>query len=86
MDKPMRTKVADYIDKAIEASKKDGEDDFSSNGSTPANGLVRDRLFIVRLLISPHGLGRNQTRLIFMQTTKSSIPINSQVAVWICPK
>jgi len=33
MDKPMRTKVADYIDKVIEESKKDGEEEFASNGS-----------------------------------------------------
>jgi protein MPE1 len=37
MDKPMRTKVADYIDKAIEESKKDGDDDFASNGSGTAS-------------------------------------------------
>jgi protein MPE1 len=42
MDKPMRTKVADYIDKVIETSKKDGDDDFASNGSGSANGPVSD--------------------------------------------
>jgi protein MPE1 len=41
MDKPMRTKVADYIDKTIEESKKDGDEEFASNGSaTSANGPV----------------------------------------------
>ena len=47
MDKPMRTKVADYIDKAIEVSKKDGDDDFASNGSgsASANGPVNGTQF-----------------------------------------
>lgn len=39
MDKPLRTKVTDYIEKAIEESKKEGDDDTSSNGGngTPSN-------------------------------------------------
>jgi protein MPE1 len=36
-DKPMRTKVVDYIDKAIEDSKKDGSEE---NASTAAIGLT----------------------------------------------
>ena len=42
MDKPMRTKVADYIDKTIEESKKDGDEEFASNGNgtASANGQV----------------------------------------------
>lgn len=36
IDKPMRTKVLDYIDKAIEESKKEGDDDgVSASGSGP---------------------------------------------------
>jgi protein MPE1 len=42
VDKPMRTKVTDYIEKAIEDSKKDGEDESGSNSGTnpQANGQV----------------------------------------------
>ena len=41
-DKPMRTKVNDYIDKAVEDSKKEGEEESNPNdGATPANDQVR---------------------------------------------
>jgi len=33
MDKPMRTKVGDYIDKEIEKSRQDGEEESKSNGT-----------------------------------------------------
>lgn len=39
VDKPMRTKVADYIDKVIEQSKKDSEEGMSS-ASTGAGEQV----------------------------------------------
>jgi len=38
MDKPMRTKVIDYIEKAIEESKKDGEEEMSSTGAADPSG------------------------------------------------
>ncbi|KAH9920816.1 DWNN domain-containing protein [Amylocystis lapponica] len=37
VDKPMRTKVADYIDKEIEKSRHDGEEETGSNGTPPAS-------------------------------------------------
>lgn len=33
VDKPMRTKVGDYIDKEIEKSRHEAEDEFKSNGT-----------------------------------------------------
>ena len=39
VDKPTRTKVADYIDKVIEQSKKDGEEGMSSGGAGELVGL-----------------------------------------------
>ncbi|KAF8074840.1 DWNN domain-containing protein [Lyophyllum atratum] len=35
VDKPTRAKVADYIEKAIEDSKKEGEEESTSKGATP---------------------------------------------------
>lgn len=50
VDKPMRAKVADYIDKAIEDSKKEGDDEFASNdsGSGPAGGQVSSGVIFFR--------------------------------------
>lgn len=46
----MRAKVADYIDKAIEDSKKEGDDEFASNdsGSGPAGGQVSSGVIFFR--------------------------------------
>lgn len=41
MDKPTRTKVADYIDKAIEDSKKDGEDEPLANATSSDTNVVQ---------------------------------------------
>lgn len=44
MDKPMRTKVADYIDKVIEESKKESSDEANSTepvaSGSASNGQV----------------------------------------------
>ncbi|KIM65987.1 hypothetical protein SCLCIDRAFT_1211628 [Scleroderma citrinum Foug A] len=49
VDKPMRTKVADYIDKVIEQSKKDSEEGMSSAstgaGEQPADTSVVDDFY-----------------------------------------
>jgi len=40
MDKPMRTKVADYIEKVIEESRKENEESSSNTASFLLNGQV----------------------------------------------
>jgi len=40
MDKPTRTRVADYIDKVIEESRKESEENPSSTPSFLLNGQV----------------------------------------------
>jgi protein MPE1 len=40
MDKPMRTKVTDYVEKAVEESKKDSEEDMSSTVVADSSGSI----------------------------------------------
>jgi protein MPE1 len=40
-DKPTRSKVADYIERAIEESKKEGGEESSSGSKTEANNQLQ---------------------------------------------
>jgi hypothetical protein len=90
VDKPMRTKVNDYVDKAVEDSKKESDEAINLNtGIAPVTGdQVRSRV----LLQQCKSIGFNfQSRLRPQRTphlnkTWSFIPINSQVATWTCLK
>lgn len=83
MDKPTRTKVLDYIDKVIEESKKEGEEENdSATGSAPVGEVSKFPLSVchcLRLAL------RNPTPRIYTVTIKTSTP-NSQVAIWTCQK
>lgn len=54
MDKPMRTKVTDYIEKAIEDSKKDGEEEGNPSSTSAPSGSGQ-----VRFLIMPNAISQS---------------------------
>lgn len=50
----MRTKVTDYIEKAIEDSKKDGEEEGNPSSTSAPSGSGQ-----VRLLIMPNAISQS---------------------------
>lgn len=90
MDKPTRAKVADYIDKAIEDSKKEGEEEPAPNGSdgatTNSAGQVRSRRLLLIYSHLTFVAPRNPILLIYTPMTKISIQISNQAEAWICLK
>jgi hypothetical protein len=82
VDKPTRTKVADYIEKAIEESRKESEEEAPSKTATATNTgeVCPEHTVKFPRLLPKSPLSR------IHQKAKTSIPISNQVSTWTCPK
>ena len=84
MDKPTRTKVLDYIDRIIEDSKKEGEEENgSATGSAPVGEVSMFLLCAIKYLSCS---SRNPTHRTSMGPIRSFTQSNNQAAIWTCPR